>query len=54
MTNAAAAELDCRLGAQAEVIRREADRMERERMADAVDAFIAALHRDLIAPADFA
>jgi len=28
--------------------------MERERMADQVDAFIAALHRDLIAPADFA
>jgi hypothetical protein len=54
ITNAAAAALDCRLDAQAEVIRQEFERMERERMADQVDAFIAALHRDLIAPADFA
>jgi hypothetical protein len=40
------------LAAQEQCIRREAERMERERMADEVDAFIAALYRDLIAPAD--
>jgi hypothetical protein len=54
VTNAAAAELDCLLAAQEQRIRREADRMERERMANEVDAFIGALHHDLIAPADFA
>jgi hypothetical protein len=54
VTNATAAQLDCLLAAQERRIRDEADRMERERMAGEVDAFIAALHRDLIVPADFA
>jgi hypothetical protein len=54
VTNATAAELDCLLAAQEHRIRREAERMEHERMLKEVDAFIAALHRDLIAPADFA
>jgi hypothetical protein len=54
VTNATAAELDCLLAAQEYRIRREVQRMEHERMAEEVDAFIAALHRDLIAPADFA
>ena len=54
VTNAAAAALDRRLAAQCDKIRAAADRMERDHMADEVDTFIAALNRDLIAPADFA
>ena len=54
VTNAAAAALDRRLAAQSDEIRVEAERMERDHMENEVDAFIAALNRDLIAPADFA
>ena len=54
ITNAQAARLDCVLDRQLYAIRRAAAQLESERMAAEADAFIDALHRDLIDAADFA
>ena len=53
LSNAQAATLDVALDRQMAQIRTAADRLDAERMADAADAFAAALHCDLIVPADF-
>lgn len=53
LTNAQAATLDLALDRQMAEIRAAADRLDAERMADAVDAFAAALRRDLVVAADF-
>lgn len=52
--DAVASVLDCRLDEQQQAIRRAADRLEHSRMAAQIDAFVAALQRDLIDAADFA
>ena len=54
ITDAQAARLDCVLDRQLNAIRRAAAQLEGERMAAEADAFIDALHRDLIDAADFA
>ena len=54
ITNAQAARLDRELVRQSELIRRAAARLEAERMAAEAEAFIRALHCDLIDAADFA
>jgi hypothetical protein len=53
LSNAQAAVLDVALDRQTAQIRAAADRLDAERMADAADAFVAALQRDLIVAADF-
>ena len=45
---------DCDLERGMRTIRIELERMDRERMTDQADAFVAALQRDLIDAADFA
>ena len=54
ITDAQAARLDCVLDRQLNAIHRAAAQLEGERMAAEADAFIDALHRDLIDAADFA
>jgi hypothetical protein len=53
ISDAQAARLDLELSRQTELIRREADRLDRECMSAQVEAFAAALARDLVSPADF-
>ena len=52
--NDRAKRFDLELDADVHVLQRTLRRLERERMAADVDAFVAALERDLIQPADFA
>jgi hypothetical protein len=54
VSNAQAARLDVELNHQQALMHCAAARLEAERMAVEADAFIAALHRDLIDAADFA
>jgi hypothetical protein len=54
ITDEQAARLDCELDRQLMTIKREAGRLEAERMAAEAEAFINALNRDLIDAADFA
>jgi hypothetical protein len=51
--NAVAQRYDEELAAGAKTINRAARRLEHERMSDEVDAFVDALERGFIAPADF-
>jgi hypothetical protein len=53
LSNAQAAEFDVALDRQIGQIRRAADRLDRERMAEEAAAFTAALRADLIVAADF-
>jgi hypothetical protein len=53
VSNAQAAQLDLALDRQRDVIRRAADRLDAERMAEQVTSFIAALRDDRIVAADF-
>jgi hypothetical protein len=53
LSNAQAAALDIVLNRQMAAISAAADRLDAERMADAAEAFAAALRRDLIVAADF-
>jgi hypothetical protein len=53
LSNAQAATLDVALDRQVAQIRSAADRLDAERMADQVDAFVTALDRDLIGAGDF-
>jgi hypothetical protein len=43
-----------RLATQRREIERELDRLDRERMVEQAEAFITALHHDIVPPADFA
>jgi hypothetical protein len=54
ITNRQAAQLDVELERQFATIRRAAARLEADRTAAEAEAFIVALHRDLIDAADFA
>jgi hypothetical protein len=53
-SNAQAADFDIALDRQQQTMERELVRLDAERMAEEVDAFIDALDRDGIGPADFA
>jgi hypothetical protein len=52
--NARAARFDVELDRDQDIILRSLRKLERERMAADVEAFVAALDRDLVGPADFA
>ena len=54
VTDAEAERYDDELAAGTRTLMRELRKLERARMAAEVDAFVAALQRDLIEPADFA
>jgi hypothetical protein len=54
VSNAEAERYDDELAEGARTLMREATKLERARMAEEVDAFVAALQRDLIEPVDFA
>jgi hypothetical protein len=54
LSNAQAACWDVELCRQTDEIARAAQQLDRERMSAQADAFIAALRRDLVTPADFA
>jgi hypothetical protein len=53
VTNEEAKEFDLTLDWQTSQIRRELERIDRERMEAEVDALVGALEHDLIDPADF-
>lgn len=54
LSNTAAARLEERLAADMDAIARDAARLDAERMADEVEAFLADLRAGRVAPADFA
>ena len=53
ISNEQAAFLDCALDREMQQIRRAADRLDAERMAEAADSFARALHDNLIVAGDF-